>query len=377
MAFVYRFRSRVKTVILTSAALILFYVTLRRFQHKTPEHPRQMSYIKPIRPFWCEVLPGALMDDEPCSNEVKASAINISVYPPKQVFPSALRSQTDDSLEWIVYGTKCTLGLNRLIKMLASKSIKTTVLGYGSFFCGWGQRVRELHDYLITVPDERIIVWSDGNDVLMLPGASRNEIIRRYHTSNAAILFGSEKACWPRGELWQNFTALATPPSPTTHLYLNAGFMIGKAKYMRALTRFAYTHDTYDDQLMYALNYLSRVSYKETESGKVLVTSTNQGPIPDDYQQLIKLDWHQSIVMNMYDVHYHDINILLEEGLVQGKELKSYPLVLHHNGEKQINHVLEEVSRDFQLPYRKLSTFVFPRVNSLGLPADFKSKVKE
>ncbi len=213
-----------------------------------------------------------------------------------------------------------------------------------------------MHDHLLSVPDERIIIWSDGNDLLLLPGTTREQLIQRYHDSNAPILAGTEKACWPIGALWRNFTTIAMPDPPSQFAYLNAGFMIGRAKFIRALLRFAYVHDQYDDQLMFILSYLSRVAYKISDDGQVLLTSLHQGSIPDDYQQLIKLDWHQSIVMNMYDVRYDDIDINLDEGTVHGKELDSHPLVLHHNGEKQQNQVLEEVCRDFKLPYRKLFT---------------------
>ncbi|KAI9338145.1 SART-1 family-domain-containing protein [Obelidium mucronatum] len=193
-------------------------------------------------------------------------------------------------LEWVIYATSCSKGLNRLVKLLHEKpDIKVTILGMGVGWRGWGQRIRAYHNYLTTVNPDSMVVLSDGEDVLLVPGCQGIDVINGFVKSGdgaagglSSILFEAVRYPWPDQEDGYKFKRAdlvrrpkgvrdpriegrrkngsppgspATPPS--IFPYLNAGAMIGKAGHLQALIRRVYTDDCIDDQRAFIQSYLT------------------------------------------------------------------------------------------------------------------------
>ncbi|KAJ3115122.1 hypothetical protein HK100_001451 [Physocladia obscura] len=186
-------------------------------------------------------------------------------------------------IEWIIYSTSCSLGLNRLVDVISEKAdIKLKILGMQKGWRGWGQRIRAYHDYLTTVPDNRIVILTDGDDVLLTPGCNGADILNGLLRSSGAgispILFEAVRYPWPdqmdgykfdkedlvmrppgvrdpRKEGRRKFWMTTSPPS--MYAFLNAGAMIGRAGDIRNLISRVYTDDCIDDQRAFINAYLS------------------------------------------------------------------------------------------------------------------------
>ncbi|KAJ3100509.1 hypothetical protein HDU97_002191 [Phlyctochytrium planicorne] len=135
-----------------------------------------------------------------------------------------MRKMCRPNVEWVVYATSCSRGLNRLAKSLKKGGIPLTVLGMGMGWRGWGQRVRSYHDYLVALTEHgfledlvgvdlkkkvlernrrRVVVFSDGDDVIANCGG--DEIVERFWGRSepwSRVVFAAERAIWPRRE-WE------------------------------------------------------------------------------------------------------------------------------------------------------------------------------
>ncbi|KAJ3095847.1 hypothetical protein HDU97_006468 [Phlyctochytrium planicorne] len=156
-------------------------------------------------------------DSAPCSKAVRDAMVDISRYHAGKGWS---RSETyvpadpscgsveECGVEWVFYTTACNSGVNRLAGLLEAQKIPLTVLGRGKGWRGWGQRVRAYHDYLSTLPKHRLVVLSDGEDVLLAPSCDADELKRRFRERTPAtspILVSAEMACWPEGNLWHRY----------------------------------------------------------------------------------------------------------------------------------------------------------------------------
>lgn len=56
-------------------------------------------------------------------------------------------------------------------------NIAFTVLGLRTSWAGFGGRVRMLREYLDTLPSDKIVIFSDADDVLLLPACSSTDIL--------------------------------------------------------------------------------------------------------------------------------------------------------------------------------------------------------
>ncbi|KAJ3206174.1 hypothetical protein HDU67_008346, partial [Dinochytrium kinnereticum] len=247
------------------------------------------------------------------------------------------------NIEWVVYATSCSKGLNRLAKNLADSRIPLTILGMGRGWRGWGQRIRAYHDYTVALTEHlpfssrqqllsssytshtrdelvkkarsRLLVFSDGDDVILSPSCDAEEVARRFverPVPTSPLLFAAEKACWPRTERSEMYekdmttpellggietperlvdlpshvrdprryarplveairtatpahsspsshgsTAFAnTPTKSTSFRYLNAGTFMGRAMDTRSMLRNTYVDECYDDQGRFTEGYL-------------------------------------------------------------------------------------------------------------------------
>jgi len=81
---------------------------------------------------------------------------------------------------WVVHVSTCSLGSNRLARAVAASGVPLVALGLGTVWkWRWGARMRMLHDFLVTVPDRQLVVFSDSADVIPVPAASSQLIASR------------------------------------------------------------------------------------------------------------------------------------------------------------------------------------------------------
>ena len=163
--------------------------------------------------------------------ESKDAFVDGELWPPEPRPGFHCGKTSSCPIEWVTFATHCTLGLNRLAISAHRAGIPFTVLGRGMGWIGWSYRMRLFHDYLLTVPDDRLVLFTDAEDVILAPSCAASDIISGYRAFDTPIIFSGEVACWPRTELSVNYTHLSTWKDwDLTHFhFLNAGVSIGPA----------------------------------------------------------------------------------------------------------------------------------------------------
>ncbi|KAJ3085479.1 Procollagen-lysine,2-oxoglutarate 5-dioxygenase 2, partial [Quaeritorhiza haematococci] len=286
-----------------------------------------------------------------------------------------------DGIEWITYASSCTIGLNRLAESVAKQGIPLTVIGHGKGWRGWGLRLRRIHDYLVSVPDQRIVILTDADDVFLSPGCSARDLVTTFTTDfSTPIVFGAEKACFPDPHTWPLYKDPAKDGGKETPFkYPNAGGYIGRAGAVRELLRKTYHNDCQDDQRTIQQAHLANVSYYYEEGeGYVLYdkhdtpylnaaswtspdgtwddSSSTSTPRPTRSElsrlsPLTSLDWYQTLFMNLWDVSISDLHVDKRRGRVKEFQVNGNGCILHQSGPKEVNRVIEELAGEFGFPY--------------------------
>lgn len=86
---------------------------------------------------------------------------------------------------------------------------------------GGGHKINLVRSHIQTLPDEDLVLFVDGYDVLFTDNI--HTITERFHGFDCDILFAAEKSCWPEPTM-----ALQFPMTPTPYKYLNSGVYMGK-----------------------------------------------------------------------------------------------------------------------------------------------------
>lgn len=130
-----------------------------------------------------------------------------------------------------------------------------TVLGHGVQWQGTdmagpggGQKINMVREWLASVPDDEVVLFSDGHDSFVTAGPS--EFLRRWRACGCDVLFGAEAANWPGGNTEQ-------PALATRFRYLNSGGYIGRAGVLKQMFATP-VEDAHDDQLYCQNLYTSR-----------------------------------------------------------------------------------------------------------------------
>ena len=92
----------------------------------------------------------------------------------------------------------------------------------------WAFRRKDffLERCLQTLPDEEIILFTDGYDAFMLAG--EEEILAKFEGMKADLVVSAERNCSPDPELAADY-----PEAPTAARYLNSGGLMGRAGHLR------------------------------------------------------------------------------------------------------------------------------------------------
>jgi hypothetical protein len=90
-----------------------------------------------------------------------------------------------------------------------------------------GHRLKDalLLKFLATLPQNEIILFTDGHDTAFMAG--EEEILMKYETFKSPLVFSAEINCWPTPELERLY-----PASSYHFKYLNSGAFIGRAAYI-------------------------------------------------------------------------------------------------------------------------------------------------
>nr|KAJ3418670.1 hypothetical protein HK105_007999 [Polyrhizophydium stewartii] len=263
-------------------------------------------------------------------------------------------------LLWVTFATMCRVGTNRLASSLEQLGIPLAALGMGTLWKNrWGYRMRALHDLLLHEPDERLVVWSDSEDVIPAPYATPDRILKQYRSlvqlqGGPRIFFPAEFACYPIRKLenvYPDPTKLPFSLGNTPFYFLNAGLMVGPAGLIRRMIEVVYQDDCFDDQLAYTLAFLDPLKWWMSQSRVVQVGSSTKQVVPTDAKPLIGLDYWNGLLMAMYALPNEDYVVDAASKKLTIKATGGSPLLMHQNGGKTENRILEILSKEFGYDY--------------------------
>ena len=115
---------------------------------------------------------------------------------------------------------------------------------------GGGHKINILRDYINTLPDNDVVIFTDAYDVMYF--SDLEEITRRYLGFCSKVLFSAETEIWPDKSLADKF-----PDGGTKYRYLNSGTFIGVVSELKKILNSATIENSSDDQLFYQQAFLS------------------------------------------------------------------------------------------------------------------------
>ena len=115
---------------------------------------------------------------------------------------------------------------------------------------GGGMKANLLKEYVNTLPDEDIVLFTDAYDVFY--NDDLETITDRYLDFKTKVVFSSELYCYPDESIANQF-----PESNTPYRFLNSGTFIGQVGELKKMFEFSEVADDGDDQLYYQRLFLS------------------------------------------------------------------------------------------------------------------------
>ncbi|XP_015786267.1 procollagen-lysine,2-oxoglutarate 5-dioxygenase 1 [Tetranychus urticae] len=186
--------------------------------------------------------------------------------------------------------TKPTDGFLRLNRSLNLFDHRFEVLGLNEPWVGGdvasttggGQKVNLLKKALEKYSKEQnlIILFVDSYDVII--NAKREEILDRFNTLGAKVVFSAEDFCWPDPSLAKDYPD--KDRDNVGHRYLNSGGFIGWAPQVYEIVSSSAIKDTDDDQLFYTKIYLNnelRTKWSIKLDHKAVIFQNLQGAVGD------------------------------------------------------------------------------------------------
>ena len=261
-------------------------------------------------------------------------------------------------VHYITVSTKDKPELQKLVQSGKNKNIDIKVLGLdlnttklGHANSGkFGMKLRLPKEYIKTLNDDDIIVFTDAWDVVYYNDTPT--LLDRYKAFNKDIVVGSEKVCWPDADRAKEYTDTATEPFP----YLNSGLYMATVKGLKKILANYDESTEVDDQRFWTDMYFKN---KDT----------------------IVLDTKATIFLNAcgtdknnYDVSNNTFNY---------KETNSQPLLIHANSVdksyldlfyKNMKLICtEHVGAGFFSNFMKIISFLVYYPNTVELQYDMKA----
>lgn len=208
---------------------------------------------------------------------------------------------TVDQFHIVTVASHKTVGLKQLLHTCENVFISLDILGLGLPYRGNGQKLTYMIDYLSAIPDEEVVMFVDGYDILIL--APKDEILARFVKLNTPCLFSAELYCFPHTKLASLF-----PESPTKFKYLNSGSFIGYAGHLRTL-----------------LKNLGPIKENQSDQGQITLYYL-------DHLDEIALDYTCELFLPLQDLVLDDLEIDHSRNEVKCLLTGTTPPVIHGNG---------------------------------------------
>ena len=109
---------------------------------------------------------------------------------------------------------------------------------------GGGMKANLLRDYVNTLPDNDVVLFTDAYDVFYADNLET--ITERYLSFNTKAVFSAELYCYPDDSIANEF-----PESNTPYRYLNSGTFIAQVGELKKMFASSTVADDGDDQLYY------------------------------------------------------------------------------------------------------------------------------
>ncbi|KAH6603049.1 hypothetical protein BASA61_000463 [Batrachochytrium salamandrivorans] len=236
----------------------------------------------------------------------------------------------DGCVEWVTFSTKCSKNLNRLAALAHLTGVQFTIL----------------------VPDDRIIIFTDADDVIPLPQCSAAHMAQTFLSHDTPVLFMAERECWPDISLKESYPKPTVEPTP--FIYLNGGSYMGYAWALRDIIAEAYSIHCSDDQRGFTRAFLSGMSYQpinhhqrhiysQQNNGRDLYpsqTTLHKSPIAvADHgpgRAYIKLDVATTLFQSLVHsrMEEFDFTKFNRTGRVEQLLTRNSPCIFHQNGNK-------------------------------------------
>ena len=194
--------------------------------------------------------------------------------------------------------TKCAkLNDSAKLQGFEVKNIGANVKWNGSDMSGpgGGQKINLIKEYISTLPDNDIVLFTDAYDVFFQ--FDLDTITRRYLDMQAEVIFAAESECWPNQGM-----ASKHPQTKWKYKYLNSGTFIGRVGTLKNLFS-EDIKDEDDDQL-----YIQRIWTIDTNKYSLIL----------DYEQ--------------YIFQTNDPRLAFKDGMLLNVETGCFPCLYHGNG---------------------------------------------
>jgi hypothetical protein len=258
-------------------------------------------------------------------------------------------------MKFITVATNSSPHLERLLRSCRHYEIPLEVLGSGRPYPHHGIKSQYILEYLPTLPDDEIVLFVDGYDVVFLTGA--DEIEEKFRAFEHPFVISTEQNCNVDGGLRVRFsTWLKFPKGKKPYRFINTGSYVGRAGYLRTLLESLRIQPTDSDQTIMNRHFVAN---------------------PD----MVRLDYdHQVFTCTAGRTGLELEDYRVENGRLRNVVTGSLPCILHCPGKNYLGleRLVErlpiagppyEPSAEERRNYRK-SQFV-NRVNARLLPDNF------
>lgn len=169
----------------------------------------------------------------------------IGFYGPQNVFGDP------PQLHMCTVGTELNKGLSQLLDSCNYRNIKIEVLGFAKPFRGLAQKLIFVQDYIQTLPDDDVVMFVDGYDVLILNDI--DTILQAFLDVGHSFIISGERFCWPLTNRCHEF-----PSNNSSFRFVNSGVYIGYVGTIKAVFKsFSPINPRDDDQGLLSAYYLS------------------------------------------------------------------------------------------------------------------------
>ncbi len=213
-------------------------------------------------------------------------------------------------------------GFNLLRLSCALNNLELVVLVYNNDFNSNRIKDELLEDYLSETDDDEIILFTDGNDAILI--APEDEILSKFRQIDKDLIFSAEMTCWPDVMLAQQHPDLSSSP----YKYLNSGGFIGRAGYIKEMLKDIEVESENfkrSNQYIWMQRYFKNSERMTLDVNcEIFSTFTPQMVFPQSKEQYPE---YFDLINEWF---YH--NFILENSRIFNKATNTWPCHAHFNG---------------------------------------------